>query len=86
MPALAWLVLQRCIIRSQGEGSILARALGRDVKGKVSAVCYGSGILLAFVVPVVADAIYALVALLWLVPDRRFEAAMRGPEKRAQRS
>ena len=86
MPALAWLVLQRCIIRRQGEGSSRARALGRDGTGQGSSVCYGSGILLAFVVPVVADAIYALVALLWLVPDRRYEAAMRGPEKRAQRS
>lgn len=87
MPALAWLVLQRCIIRSQGAGSILARALGRDVKGKVSAVGYGSGILLAFMLPVIADAIYALVALLWLVPDRRYEAAMkRGPEERPQGS
>ena len=85
MPALAWLILQRCIIRSQGAGSVLARALGRDVKGKVSAGLYGSGILLAFVLPAVADATYALVALLWLVPNRRYEAArQRGPEERTQ--
>ncbi len=77
MPSLAWLVLQRCIIRSQGAGSVLARALGRDIKGKVSAVLYGAGILLAFLAPLIADAIYALVALLWLVPDRRYEAALQ---------
>ena len=87
MPALAWLVLQRCIIRSQGAESFLALALGRDVKGKVSAVFYVLAILLAFVSPAAADAIYALVALLWLVPDRRFEAArQRGSEERAQGS
>ncbi len=85
MPALAWLVLQRCIIRSQGAGSVLARALGRDIKGKVSALLYGSGILLAFLVPLVADAVYALVALLWLVPDRRYEAAIqRGLDEHAR--
>ena len=84
MPALARLVLQRCIVRSQGAGSLLAGAFGRDVKGKVSAGLYGSGILLAFVLPAIADATYALVALLWLVPDRRYEAARRDPEERTQ--
>ena len=73
MPALAWLVLQRSIIRSQGPDSALARALGRDVKGRSSAVLYAAGILLAFASPAVSDAIFAAVALMWLVPDRRLE-------------
>ena len=84
-PSTAWLVLQRCIIRSQGEDSVLARAVGRDVKGKVSAAVYGAAILLAFVSPPIADVLYAFVAVLWLVPDRRYEAEMRrGHENRAQ--
>ena len=87
MPALAWLVLQRCIIRSQGAGSILARAVGRDVKGKISAAFYSLAILLAFVSPAIAYALYALVAVLWLVPDRRYAAARRrGREERVQGS
>ena len=77
MPALAWLALQRTIVRSQGPGSRLARALGTDVKGKLSGALYVAGILLAFVRPVLSDAIYAAVALLWFVPDRRYAAEAR---------
>jgi len=73
MPALAWHVLQRVIIRSQGSDGVLARAIGHDVKGKVSPVLYVAGILLALIDARIACAVYLLVALMWLIPDRRIE-------------
>ena len=75
MPAVAWYVLQTVIIRTQGRESPLARALGWDVKGKISPFLYLSGVLCAFVDTRIADAIYVLVAFMWLVPDRRIERA-----------
>ena len=77
MPALAFYGLQLVIIRTQGSDSALARAIGRDLKGKVSPPLYVAGILLAFVDARIACAIYLLVALLWLIPDRRIERAVR---------
>jgi uncharacterized membrane protein len=77
MPAIAWYVLQAVIIRAQGSGSALARALGSDIKGKLSSPLYLAGILSAFVDTRIADAIYVLAALMWLVPDRRIERAVQ---------
>lgn len=77
MPAVAWYLLQRAIIRRQGARSSLAAALGRDWKGKLSPVLYAAGIGLAFVAPWLSIAFYVLVAILWLVPDRRIEAVVR---------
>jgi uncharacterized membrane protein len=77
MPALAWYGMQWAILRTQGHDSPLRRAIGRDVKGKISPALYVAGILLAFVDPRIADAIYVLVALLWLAPDRRIERMVR---------
>jgi uncharacterized membrane protein len=74
MAGVAWLILQHRIIVRNGADSPVARALGRDVKGKSSAALYALAIALAFVRPWIAYAIYALVALLWVVPDRRIEA------------
>ncbi len=71
MPAIAYFLLQLAIIRAQGSGSALARALGRDVKGKASILLYALAIGLAFVEPWIACAVYVGVALMWLVPDRR---------------
>jgi len=79
MPALAWSGLQLAIIRRQGSESALARAIGRDLKGKLSPVLYVAGILCAFLDPRIANAIYVLVALMWFIPDRRIERALRGP-------
>lgn len=75
MPAIAWYVMQTVIIRAQGANSPLARALGRDIKGKISPFLYLAGVLLAFAHVWAAEAVYAAVALMWLVPDRRVEAA-----------
>jgi uncharacterized membrane protein len=77
MAAVAWYVLQAVIIRAQGSGSALALALGSDVKGKLSAPLYLGGMLLAFVDTRISDAIYMLVACMWLVPDRRVERTIR---------
>jgi uncharacterized membrane protein len=77
MPALAWYGLQLVIIRRQGADSPLKRALGRDLKGKISPLLYLAGILSAFLSTWIADAIYLFVALMWLVPDQRIERAFR---------
>ena len=76
MPGLAWLLLQNAITRKHGKEAVLAKALGRDLKGKISGVLYVAAIMLAFVNPWISLAIYALVALIWLMPDRRIEHAI----------
>jgi uncharacterized membrane protein len=73
MPGIAWVLLQWAIVHRQGKQSVLAEALGRDVKGKISPILYGAGIVLAFVNPWISIALYVLVAIIWLVPDRRIE-------------
>jgi uncharacterized membrane protein len=80
MAAAAYWVLQQAIIASEGETSVLKRAVGTDWKGKLSPVMYLIAIVLTFWSPWVAQAIYASVALLWLVPDRRIEHALRHRE------
>ena len=77
MPAIAYNLLQRTIVHQQGEHSVLASALGRDVKGKISPLLYAAAVALAFVDAWLSIAIYALVAVMWLVPDRRIEKALR---------
>ena len=74
MAAIAYWMLQRCIIAIEGRDSLLARATGSDFKGKLSPLFYLSGIALSFVQPWLACALYVLVALVWLVPDRRIES------------
>jgi uncharacterized membrane protein len=76
LSAIAYTVLQAAIIADQGPGSRLAAAVGPDVKGKVSALLYAVAIPLAFVREWLADGIYVLVALVWLVPDRRIESRL----------
>ena len=72
--ALAYYVLQATILAEQGPDGRLARALGHDLKGKISPLLYSAAIPLAFVREWIADAIYVTVALIWLVPDRRIES------------
>ena len=71
--AIAYTILARRIIVSQGTHSVLAEAVGRDRKGFISLALYLSAIPLAFVRPWIADAVYVIVALVWFVPDRRIE-------------
>ena len=72
--AIAYYVLQTVIVAEQGENSKLQKALGHDLKGKISPVIYVAAIILAFVNQWIADALYVFVALMWLVPDRRIES------------
>jgi uncharacterized membrane protein len=74
LAAIAYYVLQRAIFRAEGPTSLLRRAVGRDLKGKVSPAFYITGILLAGLVsPGLGLAAYTVVAVIWLVPDRRLE-------------
>lgn len=79
MAGVAYYILVRTIIRSQGARSKLKAAVGNDFKGKISVVLYAIAIPLAFVHQLLADAIYVLVALSWLIPDRRIEAFFKDP-------
>lgn len=74
--AIAYTILQATIIRQEGSDSKLKMAVGNDLKGKISVLFYLAGIFLAFVQPLIADALYVTVALMWLVPDRRIETTM----------
>ena len=76
MPAIAYYLLQRAIIHQQGAHSVLASALGRDVKGKISPVLYAAAIVLAFFLPWLSFAIDVAVAVMWLVPDQRIERVL----------
>ena len=73
MAGLSWLILQRTLIHRAGKDSLLARAIGKDLKGRASAVLYLTAIAAAFWMPAVSQGLYVLVALMWLVPDRRVE-------------
>jgi uncharacterized membrane protein len=76
--AVAYYILQTAIVGAQGEDSVLPEALGRDVKGKLSPALYAVAIPLAFANRWVAVALYVVVALMWLVPDRRLESRLAG--------
>jgi uncharacterized membrane protein len=74
--AVAYYILQRLILLDQGPNSVLARALGSDFKGRISPVLYAVAIAAAFYRPWISGALYALVALMWIIPDRRIERAL----------
>ena len=74
--AAAYTILQIRIIALEGPASPLASAVGGDLKGKASMGLYFAGVFLAFVHPLIANAIYVTVALIWLVPDRRIESQL----------
>jgi uncharacterized membrane protein len=74
--AIAYFILQQLIIRDQGPDSKLAAAVGNDLKGKMSPALYALGIVFSFFASGVALAFYILVALMWLIPDRRIESAV----------
>ena len=74
--AMSWFVLQTTIMRAQGSNGLLERALGSDWKGKLSPVLYLAGIGSSFCLPGLAQAMYLIAALIWLVPDRRIEKVL----------
>jgi uncharacterized membrane protein len=77
--AIAYFILTRVLISYHGGDSALAKALGKDLKGKVSVVFYAVAIPLSFVNSWLACALYVLVAIMWLIPDRRIERALTEP-------
>lgn len=84
MAAIAYVLLQRVIIKAEGSSSRLKQALGSDGKGKLSVLAYATAIAAAFVWPWLAQALYVAVALLWLVPDRRIERLLGQPAAAGQ--
>jgi uncharacterized membrane protein len=76
--AVAYFLLARTLVALHGRDSVLAAALGRDLKGKLSIVIYAGAIPLAFVRSWIAFGLYVLVAVMWLVPDRRIEKTVGG--------
>jgi uncharacterized membrane protein len=77
LAAIAYFILAHALISLHGRESVLASALGRDFKGKISIVIYAVAIPLAFFGPLYACGLYALVAIMWLVPDRRLESSLK---------
>lgn len=75
---LAYVLLQRCIIRSQGPDSPLQRAVGKDWKGKLSPFVYAAGVVGAFVHGFISLACYVAVACMWVIPDLRIERVLEG--------
>ncbi len=76
MAAVAYFVMTRALLAVHATDSTLARALGRDIKGKLSVVIYLVAIVLAFIAPWLSVALYVLAALIWFVPDRRMEKTL----------
>jgi uncharacterized membrane protein len=77
LSAIAYYILQTRIIKNHGSDSILARAIGRDIKGKISPILYATAIASCWLSEWIAGSIYILVALIWLVPDKRIEVIFK---------
>jgi uncharacterized membrane protein len=78
MAAVAYFILVRVLLAGHGPESALAKAIGTDLKGKISVVIYAAGLALAFVNAWLGVAVYTIVALLWLCPDQRIEKTLAG--------
>ncbi|MBK6895085.1 MAG: DUF1211 domain-containing protein [Alphaproteobacteria bacterium] len=77
MAAVSYFILQFTIVAEHGRDSLLAKAVGRDIKGKLSLAAYVLGIAASFISVWIAMALYVAVALIWLIPDRRIEKSLR---------
>jgi TMEM175 potassium channel family protein len=76
MAGIAYFILAHSLLPLHGEDSHLARAIGRDIKGKLSVAIYAVAIPISFLAPIIACALYVVVAVIWLVPDRRIEMVL----------
>lgn len=83
MAGIAFFILQQLIIASQGEDSILKKAVGKDLKGKISPVLYVIAIPFAFWFQWISIGLYVFVAIIWLVPDKRIERVLLNEEKQS---
>jgi uncharacterized membrane protein len=73
MSAIAWTILSRRLIKQDGKASLLAAAFGKDLKGTLSLIIYAAAISLSFINPWISLCMYVVVAIMWIVPDRRIE-------------
>jgi len=73
MTAIAYFILQHSLIKLHDKESVLAQAIGKDRKGNISAFLYCVGIAASFINPWISGASYVIVALIWLIPDKRIE-------------
>jgi uncharacterized membrane protein len=73
LAGVAYFILTKVLIRLHGHGSTLATSIGGDRKGKISIAIYAAGISFAFVQPWIGNVCYVIVAVMWLIPDRRIE-------------
>jgi uncharacterized membrane protein len=73
MAGIAYYILAKCLVKLHGEESTIGKAVGNDVKGRISLVVYAAGILLACFNGWISLGLYALVAVMWFIPDRRIE-------------
>jgi uncharacterized membrane protein len=73
----AYFILTKTLVAKHGKDSLLAKAIGKDLKGKVSVILYALSIPMAFWFPIVAFLVYILVAVIWIIPDRRIEKEFR---------
>ncbi len=83
LAAVAYTILTFALIRSHGQESAIAQAVGRDIKGKLSLLLYALAIPLAFVAAALSCLLYVVVALIWLIPDKRIETALTERERPA---
>jgi uncharacterized membrane protein len=81
MAAIAYYILQTRIVKDHGPDSVLAKAIGKDLKGKISPILYVIGIGSSLFSPWVAGGLYVLVAFIWLVPDKRIEMILQNENK-----
>jgi uncharacterized membrane protein len=81
MASIAYNVLQKLIINTEGVSSMLKQAIGNDTKGKISMLAYMTASALAIIRPWIAQALYVILALLWLIPDKRIEKMLYSTEK-----
>jgi len=77
LPGIGYYLLEKAIVHAHGDQSVLAKAIGNDFKGKLSLALYAAGVALAFLDARLSIALYALVAVIWVMPDRRIERALR---------
>ena len=77
MAGLAYYILQSLIIKNEGKDSLLAKAIGKDLKGKISPFLYITAMAFSWLNPIISGVIYLIAALIWLIPDKRIERALR---------
>lgn len=80
MCAISYPLLQFELIRLQGKDSLLATSIGKDIKGKISVICYVIGILISFYNSWISFVLYCIVAIIWFIPDKRIEKKLKNRE------